>query len=554
MSNGSRYGLDLGNILARSSTIKTARARQEREELLLEKEKAPIKLQENILAKKEKKEFEEYSDLETDGEYPSSMIKTLSPEEETRANILAPEVAQQTKKTQQIESLTNYYMKKGQSKEEAKLRATGYSDDIDNFDKEYRTKTEFEQEQIRNSISQQGQRIQNLMQVAQKDPQQAEAMYQDYIKDQNEKIKGFLKDGQTEIADKIQESLDKAPPTLLKTDGSFDAEFPMLSLSKMSTMMQNAETYDVQKKSDIKVAEKERMPDTKSGEFERLMKQLKNPNISEEDKALVNRRLTKLTQSDMSSLKINAETVKDYQTAFADKLNLDSPYKLATIDTRELSEEDQAQANQTASIIVKGLGANAKVAEKKMGEFGAAQDQMQNALAAYEQVGDFRAADEFTKKYFSNYFGLSEEELKSSEAASAFQSLLNIKIKADSGSAVSGQEMVRNTLETASPYMTKDKIKLGIKNVAKRYIGELKSLKRVMGPVAFNLKYGAVLSNYEDIAKAVDAVKETKGDDITRLRQSRPKQDRQSMYQQISTQRPNATPEQINAYLNSKGY
>ena len=46
--------------------------------------------------------------------------------------------------------------------------------------------------------------------------------------------------------------------------------------------------------------------------------------------------------------------------------------------------------------------------------------------------------------------------------------------------------------------------KIGIKNVAKRYIGELTSLKRVMGPVSFNLKYGAVLSNYKDIAKEVD--------------------------------------------------
>ena len=48
----------------------------------------------------------------------------------------------------------------------------------------------------------------------------------------------------------------------------------------------------------------------------------------------------------------------------------------------------------------------------------------------------------------------------------------------------------------------KERILKGVQNVAKRYTGELKSLKKVMGPVAFNLKYGTTLSNYEDIAGA----------------------------------------------------
>lgn len=579
MPNGSRYGLDLGNILAQASNIKSARLNIRQKEKALDKQEAGEKLRTDIFAKKsnvlarkkyetELRQFGEENALGAIGKEAAPQApeyeETLSEEEIGKLSVKAPEAASEIKETQQkaaqIESMTNYYMKKGQSKQEASLRATGYADDIDDFDKEYRTKTKFEQEQVRTNISQQGQMIQSMLEVAQKNPQQANQMYQDYISSKNEQIKKLLREGQTEIADKIQESIDKAPSTLIKQDGSFDAEFPMMSLSKMSTMMANAETWDAQAKStlDIKKAQakeelRQQRPDLKSGEYERLLRKANDPKTSPADKKRIEKRLTKMEQPTLSSLRVNVETVRDAQESLATSLGLDNPYALSTVDMRTLTPEQQAQANQTASIIVKGLGANAKQAEKKMGEFGAAQEQMQNALSAYEQVGDFRAADEMTKKYFSNYFGLSPEELKSTEAASAYQSMLNIKIKADSGSAVSGQEMVRNTLETASPYMTKAKIKLGIKNVAKRYIGELSSLKRVMGPVAFNLKYGAVLSNYEDIAKAVDTVKETKIDDLARLRESKPKQNRQTMYNQISTQRPNATPEQINAYLTSKG-
>jgi len=535
----SRYGLDLGNILAQASNIKSARLDIQQKERKLDKQAAGDKLRANVFSE--------------DG---------LPQEEVNRLSVLAPAVAKDIQATQQktaqVESLTNYYMKRGLPKEEASLKATGYAKDIDTFDKEYRTKTKFEQEQIRISISQQGQAVQSMMEVAKDNPQQAESMYQDYIKSKNDQIKKLLREGQTEIADKIQESIDKAPSTLIKSDGTFDAEFPMMSLSKMSTMMANAETWDAQAKSDIKIAEAEEKAKIKkvekagSSDFERVLASMDL--TKEEEKAYKSAWLTKKTQPDRTSLLINMQTVQKAQSDFASSLNLDSPYRLSTIDTRKWSPEQQAEGNQVASVIIKGLGANAKLVEKKMGEYGAASDQMRNALNAYEQVGDFRAVDEMTKKYFSNYFGLSEKELQSTEAAQAFQSMLNIKIKADSGSAVSGQEMVRNTLETASPYMTKAKIKSGIKNVAKRYIGELTSLKRVMGPVAFNLKYGAVLSNYEDIAKAVDTAKVTKADDLARLRASKPKQNRQSVYNQISTQRPNATPQQINAYLDSKGY
>ena len=249
---------------------------------------------------------------------------------------------------------------------------------------------------------------------------------------------------------------------------------------------------------------KQQVPKGKVGEFERIMGLLDNPKLTDDKRKRYKARLDKLAQADMSSLLINANTVKNEQTALATDLGLTDPYQLSTIDITTLTPEQQARANQTASIIVKGLGANAKAAEKKMGQYGAMANQMQNALNHYQDVGEFRVADEMTKKYFSNYFGLSDDELKSTQAAQAFQSMMNIKIKADSGSAVSGKEMVRNVLEVASPFMDKKRIVSGVRNVAERYKGELESLKNVMGPIAFNLKYGGVLKNYDNIIDAAN--------------------------------------------------
>jgi len=378
--------------------------------------------------------------------------------------------------------------------------------------------------------------------------------------DKLKQINELRKQGNNEQADQIEQSLKRSPETLLSPDGKFNAGYLTLSLGKLDSMLTTAEGYEkeqaVQQKQEnaVELQETKNMK-PKSGsekEFQSLMNLL-DKTTDPEKRKMIKSRLTKLSQPSMTSLLTNMNTVKEAQSNFAQKVGLDDPYKLSTIDTRKWTPEQQAEGNQIASVIVKGLGANAKLAEKKMGEYGALSDQMQNAISSYDDVDSFRALDEGVKKYFSNYFGLSENEIKSTEAAQAFQSMQNIKIKADSGSAVSGSELVRQVLETASTFMTKEKILLGIRNVAKRYTGELKSLKKVMGPVAFNLKYGVTLSNYEDIANATDEKNISKGAKLEELRASK-KGPRQSMFDKISTQRPNATPEQINNYLTSKGY
>lgn len=548
MPVANRYGLDVGNILSQASNIKTARLNRDANELALKEKQAGIKLREDYL--------DEQTGITKD-EIPI--------DEKNRLMALAPDVAKDIQKNQQLasqqESLKKMYMSKGEPEEIAAYKSQLDVKDVMDFEKLYANKDKENQAQIRDNIAQQGRMIQSVLETAQNNPQQANQMYMNYKADSLKTINELRKNGRNKEADELETRMKRLPESLITPDGKFNAGFLTMSLAKLNSMLTTAESYQQQQQENMKqknalALEKERQKrpsqrGTKK-EFQQLLEQYNNPNTPQADKDMIKARLTKLSQSDMSSLKINIDTVNQAQTALASDLGLDSPYKLSTIDTRKLTPEQQAQANQTASIIVKGLGANAKQAEKKMGEFGAASEQMQNALAKYENVGNFRAVDEATKEYFSNYFGLSEKELESTEAAQAFQSLLNIKIKADSGSAVSGQEMVRNTLETATPYMSKDKIVSGIKNIARRYIGELKSLKRVMGPVAFNLKYGAVLSNYEDIANAADNQKSKKSNKLEELRKE--KNPRQSAFNTIKRQRPNATTEQINAYLDSKGY
>ena len=52
MPTDNQYGIDLGNILSKSSNIKTARLNREKNQLALDKEKAGIKLREDELNKK----------------------------------------------------------------------------------------------------------------------------------------------------------------------------------------------------------------------------------------------------------------------------------------------------------------------------------------------------------------------------------------------------------------------------------------------------------------------------------------------------------------------
>jgi len=545
------------------SDIKSAKQSRERKQLALDKEKAGIKLREIEGTKNINATIDESTQGEGEGSYPTE--DTTTPEDVNILRSLAPEVAkelQQTKQqSQQKTAMIKYFENKGASKEEATLRVEGYSKEIDGFSKSMRTKDDAEQKQIRNDVSRQGKAIQTVLETSKDNPQSANKMFLDYRENAEEQIKTMLRNGNTKGADIIQNELDKMPKSLIKQDGNFDTEFLMLKLSQYNTMLTTEESYQKEQQAATKQenvlaleAEKQKRP-SKTGakrEFQQLMEEL-DKETDPTKRKMIQSRLTKLSQTDRTSLLINMQTVKNAQANFAESLNLDSPYKLSSVDTRKWTPEQQAEGNQLASVIIKGLGANAKQAEKKMGEYGAMAGQMQNAIDAYQDVGEFRAGDEATKKYFSNYFGLSDAELKSTEAAQAFQSMMNIKIKADSGSAVSGQEMVRNVLEVASPFMTKDRILKGVQNVAKRYKGELLALKKVMGPVAFNLKYGTTLSNYEDLADATKVEKTTKADDLARLRKGK-QGSRQSTFDNIKAQRPNATEAQINAYLDKKGF
>ena len=558
----SRYGLDLGNILARASSIKSAQLNIKQKEKELDKQAAGEKLRRNVFAE--------------DG---------LSPEEVQEYSVLAPEVAKDIKATQQktaqVETMTNYYMKKGQSKEEANLRATGYADDIDNFDKEYRTKTKFEQEQIRTNISQQGQMIQSMMEVAQKNPQQANQMYQDFLANKNEQIKQLLRDGQTEIADKLQESIDKAPPSLIKEDGSFNAEFPMMTLSKYSTMMTNAETYDVQAKSYIKITEAE--------EKEKIRQKRPTSDLSSKEERLIKKKL------DLED-KIDNETITQRERKELDLINK----SMSKSQIREgVSERGMTKTNDMMSNFSKSVGStdffnfsdkviggdmaisDLSTAQKKdLGKIARREQSVtknridkddKSTLSSLKQttnVIDVMKGSDFTENYgpidkykddVLRYFRGDENAAKSAMISAFLKaSTVNANIKGVPSNA--DLKLISQGLSDKT--MNEDQAaKMMIAGLEKDLAEAKDTLDRaiVSAPATAIFKYGDVVSDLKESISIIKQAfkqgeKETKKDEITRLRKTKPKQNRQSMYQQIAAQRPNATPEQINAYLDSKGY
>jgi hypothetical protein len=563
MPVANRFGINLGEIQTQASNIKTAKLSREKNQLAVDRTKAGIKLRERALGKKSNALIDESAQGEGEGIFPTA--EELPQEEVNRLQALAPDVAKDIAKTQQVaaqtEALKRMYMAKGETEDDATYKSNLDVQDVADFEKIYTTKDKANQAQIRDNIAQQGRLIQSVLEIAQQNPQQANKMFLDYRTDNLKAINELRKNGKNEEADQMEKGLKRLPETLITPDGKFNAGFLTMSLAKLNSMLTTAESYtesqsEAQKQAN-KLAlerEKQKAPSTRGTkkEFQQLMDALDKEKDPKKRK-MIQSRLTKLSQPSMQSDEVKRQTANRIRGEFATKVNVENPFALATVDTRSWTPEQRAEANTVASQLVRATGQDMKTVNKKIATYGAMLEQSKNAIESYSEVGEFRLLDETTKKYFSNYFGLSEEELESTEAAQAFQSLQNISIKADSGSAVSAQEMVRKTLEVATPTMTKSRILMGIKNLAKRNIGELKGLKSVMGDVAFNLKYGHILRNYEEIASASKETSVKKGDKLAELRKGK-QTPRQTKYDQIKAQRPNATDTQINNYLTSKGY
>lgn len=215
-------------------------------------------------------------------------------------------------------------------------------------------------------------------------------------------------------------------------------------------------------------------------------------------------RMTKLSQADMGSKLITWNALEGQANQFANNIGVTNMYALANVNMSELKPEQQAEASIIGDKMYDVYKADNKQIAKNIADFEAEYTQLSHAKDALQQVGDIRFADEAVKDYFSNYFGLSKEEMQSTEATQALQSALNIAIRVDNGASVTNNELERKVAETATKYQHKDKVLMGIKNMARRKIGTLEGLKRLQ-PVAFNLKYGAVLDNYKKLYDVLDA-------------------------------------------------
>lgn len=250
-------------------------------------------------------------------------------------------------------------------------------------------------------------------------------------------------------------------------------------------------------------------PSSSSSEFVTLTKMLNDPTLTPQKRELVNDRITKLTQPDMNSEQISWNNLQKAQQGLAQKLGLPSQYSLATVDVTKLPPEVQAQASAIGQRTINILKSKNPAFEKSIGDLEAQHTQMNYALGALETVGDIRFVDETVRKYFSNYFGLSDKEMQSTEATLALQSASNMMIRIDSGATVTNNELERAIAASMTPYQHKDKILKGMKNMARRNMATLDGFKRSIDPVAFNLKYGAIRQNYETLYNTIDNMQGT---------------------------------------------
>jgi len=251
MPTGNRFGIDLGNILSQASTIKSAKLQQEKNALLLKKEEAGTKLKANVLAKRRNVLRAEEADESMQGGMEGGFAEqepTLSEAEYREASSIAPEVA----KIQEEEAaLAKFYEKQGVPKDEALLRSGKHGKAIREFKKEYLISPAHIQEAMEDGVAQQGAAIQDILIMSKENPMAANETFLEYRKDVNEKIKellkleskGLLPQKDKALSEKLQNSLDNTPESLIKKDGTFDTTFLMTTLSTMSASLQTVESF-----------------------------------------------------------------------------------------------------------------------------------------------------------------------------------------------------------------------------------------------------------------------------------------------------------------------
>ena len=551
MAMGNQYGIDMGNILSTESAIKTARLNQRGKQLEIDKIEAGNALRKNALDTKSNlkytKEFEQFKEAGWvgDGLKP---IETLPQEEVNRLSSIAPEVASNLESAVNLEKFKEFKKSRLEattnlSADEIEAASSVSTTEMSNFMKTVENMNEIEikkDKSIRNLVSTEVSNIINLP------PEQQQQAYLEKVNSLNEELLTAIDSGDVDKQNTIR-SIQRSIPKSWG-DGKWATDY-IIDQSTKAKIIEEKE----KQKGRIELAQVK--ANSPTGTRTKLAKLYAERAVSTDPEMIksYDKVIAMEGQPKLKALGDDARVVAETRNQFAAKMGLENPYSLATVDTRKWTPEQRAEGNDAASIIIRGLKPSAKEADKRMALHGALSEQMENAIVSYKNVGEFRLLDEATKNYWSNYMGLSKKELESTEASAAFNAIFNIKGKLDSGATITNNEMTKQVGESATPSMTKDKIMIGIKNMAKRQVGELKVLKKVMGPVPFNLKYGTTLSNYDDIVNATDTKEVNKTDKLAELRK-KDTGSREAMFNQIKMQRPNATPEQINAYLTSKGY
>lgn len=582
----------LKNVLATASTISSLKTASRNRELRDKRERgvdAGVKLRENTLNIQSNLLAKENVDESTQGGMENSFIQdeieTLPQEEVNKLKALAPEVSRELEESAQAkqmqQSLSKYYQGKGASKEESDLRASGFTKDIDNFSKEYRLRSEEEQVKIKNNISQAGAFIQNIMETAKLSPETANKMFLDYRNTENEEIKQLYKNGDIKKADKLQLELDKMPNTLINQDGSFNAEFPMIELSKLNKMLTTTESFKRDKEIAVKQQnrlaleeEKQGTRNTASSKQERLIKKkldledkIDNDTITAREKKeliLIDKSMEKNNQIREGVSERGMTKTNDMMSKFSESVNSTDFFDFSDKITR-----GDVSISGLSTTQKKDLGILAR-REQSVTKNRIDKDD-KSTLSALKQttnVIDVMKGADFTKNYgpvdkfkddILKYF---RGDTNAAKAAmiSAFHkaSTVNANIKGVPSNA--DLKLISEGL--ADKTMNEDQAAEMMVAGLEKDLAEAKdTLDRaiVSAPATAIFKYGDVVSDLKssiNIIKQAFKQEDTKESSVSNLAELRgaKKSSRQSMYDQIKAKRPNATDAQINNYLTSKGY
>jgi len=238
------------------------------------------------------------------------------------------------------------------------------------------------------------------------------------------------------------------------------------------------------------------------------LKQDPNNKLLKDELSHINKRLSKMEQPSMAAIQKDLETYKSEELSVAEELGV-SPNKLATIDIRQLPEEQKSRLSELAYTWIRAY--KPKVAAKALGK-------IETINQAIGQIGEaFSITDKdlqnknkinfFAKvyrEYLGKYFGMPESQYLQFYRDSRFKGAINVIRHGLFGSALTKNEKEEFLEYIPSLYSENKTIVLGMKSLLSDQKRQLDIIKREIGIKPFNWLYGDVYRNLNELLQLID--------------------------------------------------